>query len=337
MRTLLPGRDPESVTPAELDAAIEAALGAVPVPAAIAVPGWHSKGARALLRWAVRHEVPAVLMSDSTAQDAPRRWHKELVKRRILRCFGAALVAGRPQGRYLAGLGFPKDRIFAGYDVVDNAHFARGAAAVRRPGRAPLFLACGRFVAKKGFPTLLEAYAAYREAAGPTAWRLAILGDGPLRPELEAMIARLGLAAHVDLPGFVQYEGLPGWYGRAGAFVLPSVSEQWGLVVNEAMAAGLPVLVSRRCGCVADLVAPGRNGFTFAAGDVPGLASLLQRVAHGGLDLDAMGAASRAIVAEWGLPRFVAGLKAAVAAARRPKARAPGLLERGLLLGLARA
>ena len=106
-----------------------------------------------------------------------------------------------------------------------------------------------------------------------------ILGDGHLRPQLTRRVEQLGIAEDVLLPGFKQYDELPAWYGLAGAFVLASTTEQWGLVVNEAMASGLPVLVSERCGCAPDLVEDGVNGFTFDPYDVEGLAGLMQRVA----------------------------------------------------------
>ena len=86
------------------------------------------------------------------------------------------------------------------------------------------------------------------------------------------------------MPGFKQYHDLPAYYGLAGAFVHTSTVEQWGLVVNEAMAAGLPVLVSRNCGCAADLVQDGVNGFAFDPLDGDRMAALLTKVA--GLSAD---------------------------------------------------
>ena len=111
------------------------------------------------------------------------------------------------------------------------------------------------------------------------AWHLVLLGDGELRGELERRIALPDLAGAVILRGFRQYDELPAFYGLARAFVHASTTEQWGLVVNEAMAAGLPVLVSARCGCAQDLVRNGVNGFTFDPYDVEELAGLMQRVA----------------------------------------------------------
>src|SRR5262249_59830905 len=103
----------------------------------------------------------------------------------------------------------------------------------------------------------------YRAAAGTAAWKLVLLGEGEQRAKLEGLRDALGLRNDVSMPGFKQYDELPAYYGLASAFVHTSTTEQWGLVVNEAMAAGLPVLVSERCGCGPDLVREGVNGFTF--------------------------------------------------------------------------
>ncbi len=83
----------------------------------------------------------------------------------------------------------------------------------------------------------------------PEMWDLVLLGDGPLKPTLLKLISSLGLESCVHLPGFKQYDELPVYLGLAETFIHASTTEQWGLVVNEAMASGLPVLVSNRCGC----------------------------------------------------------------------------------------
>ena len=106
-------------------------------------------------------------------------------------------------------------------------------------------------------------------------WSLVLLGDGPLKSDLCRLISDLRLDACVHLPGFKQYHELPVYYGLASAFVHASTTEQWGLVVNEAMASGLPVLVSNRCGCAQDLVKEGVNGFTFDPCNVEQLAQLM--------------------------------------------------------------
>jgi len=114
------------------------------------------------------------------------------------------------------------------------------------------------------------------------------------------------------MPGFRQYDELPIYYAHATAFIHASSVEQWGLVVNEAMACGLPVLVSQACGCVPELVHEGVNGFTFLPGDVDGLAELLGKLACDRLACQEMGKQSKRIVSDWGLQRFAKGFWDAV-------------------------
>jgi glycosyltransferase involved in cell wall biosynthesis len=284
-------------------------------------------------------------MSASNAFDARRGGLREAVKKRTVGLFSAALTGGSLSAAYVRALGMPAERVFVGYDVVDNAHFARGAAAARTAkaptsglvgSDTPFFLASARFVAKKNLDGLIEAYARYRATVGDGAWRLVIMGDGELRPAVEAQIDKLGLAAAVLLPGYRQYDELPAWYGSASCFVHASTVEQWGLVVNEAMAAGLPVLVSNRCGCAVDLVHDGINGFTFDPHDIDVLAHLMHRVAHGAVDRTAMARSSAAIISDWGPERFATGLAKAVEAAVRSPRRPPSLGDRLLLQALAR-
>ena len=277
---------------------------------AIAVNGWGDFGSLAVISWALNCEIPVVIMSESTAWDGPRKPWKEFVKRQIMGLGSAALVGGTPHKDYLMQLGMPAGRAFLGYDAVDNRYFADKAAEIgnrkseiRNQNGLPekYFLASARFVEKKNLPRLLQAYARYRQLAsnsefgnlksegtssrpspqnaeGVVPWNLVLLGDGPLRPALVSQIQGLGLHEHVQMPGFKQYPELPAYYGLASAFVHASTTEQWGLVVNEAMASGLPVLVSNRCGCARALVQEGVNGFTFDPCNVEQLAQLMVKI-----------------------------------------------------------
>jgi glycosyltransferase involved in cell wall biosynthesis len=252
-----------------------------------------------------------VLMSDSQYHDERRVWWKERFKRSFVRRFRAGFVAGTNHAAYLTRLGMPRDRIFLGYDVVDNEHFASGSDAARADVarvRAVLqlpdryFLTCARFVPKKNLAVLLYAYAGYRQAAAGEPYDLVLVGDGPLRPMLTSLARELGLLPHVHMPGFMQYHELPPYYGLAAAFVLPSVQEQWGLVVNEALAAGLPVLASRVCGCVPDLLGD-TPAAIFEPFDAAALADIMQRRAIVGAAADEI-RQCRARVECWGLRRF---------------------------------
>jgi glycosyltransferase involved in cell wall biosynthesis len=339
-------------------------------PTEVVVPGWFGVEALAALQWCLQSGTPAVVMSESTRWDERRQVWKEWVKGRIVRLCSAALVGGAPQAEYLAALGMPRDRIAIGYDAVDNEHFAEGAADSRRQTsefriqhRLPekYFLASMRFVEKKNAPRLLQAYALYRKKSearsrgsevgspmsdlGPRTsdlrpptsdlWNLVLLGDGPLKSDVCRLISDLGLQDHVMLPGFKQYGELPTYYGLASAFVHASTTEQWGLVVNEAMASNLPVLVSRRCGCASDLVHEGRNGFTFDPFDVDSLAELMVRISSlPPQEMIAMGQASSRIIADWGPERFANGLCEAVEVASSAPAPRASQFDRLLLKAL---
>lgn len=293
-------------------------------PDVVAIPGWSHRAALSALSWCLTHRKPAIVMSASTARDEVRVWWKETIKSRLVRSFSTALAGGTAQKSYLTKLGMPEERIFVGYDVVDNDHFSRGADNARR-GEVELrhqlglpqqyFLASNRFLPKKNLITLLRAYEDYRMRAGHQAWSLVLLGDGPLRHDIIKFIETAGLGDSVMLPGFKQYNELPVYYALAGAFLHASTAEQWGLVVNEAMAAGLPVLVSRNCGCVPDLVQDGLNGFTFDPHDASELTRLMEHVSSDEGTRRAMSAASRGIIDKWSLETFAMGLRCAAQSA----------------------
>ena len=298
--------------------ALGKALGAFR-PEVVFVPGWGSRGALHSLQWCLDHRLPAVVMSESTSWDAPRSRFPEWVKSRLLSLFSSALVGGTSHIRYLELLGFSPGRIFTGYDTVDNSFFEREVQRFpQQNGKTGCFLASARFVAKKNLSFLLAAYAGYRLRslhAGGNPWDLVLLGDGHLRPELESQATELGLVGSLHMPGFVQYPDLPRRYAEASCFVHVSLIEPWGLVVNEAMASGLPVLVSRTCGCAADLVREGRNGWTFDPMDRDALVELMLRVAASPDQLPSMGEASRCLIRGWGPERFATGVLASTESA----------------------
>lgn len=169
-RTLFVGEDPDKLAVDAVARRLWAGLDEIG-PSAVAVHGWADRYALLLLTWAQRRGVPTVLMSESTVFDDRRYWYRELGKRQIVSLFDAGLVGGEPQRFYLERLGMPRGQIAFGYDVVDNRHFADGAALARQATlstmsrsrlRSPYFLASARFVAKKNLSGLIEAYARYR-------------------------------------------------------------------------------------------------------------------------------------------------------------------------------
>ena len=295
-------------------------------PDAVAIPGWSSRAAMLALQWCLKQRVPSVLMSESQARDERRSRGKEWIKAQVVRGFSAAVVGGQPHKEYLVQLGFAEVRVFLGYDVVDNEYFAEGAAiaranasAIRRDLGLPAnyFLASNRFLPKKNLAFLIRAYGRYVAECRTRPWGLVLLGDGPLRPEIEAVVKELGIAGKVMLPGFIQYDELPKYYGLASAFIHASTTEPWGLVVNEAMASGLRVLVSNRCGCAAELVHDGENGFQFDPTDEAELARRMEEMAENEELRRSMARASIDRIQAWGPDRFAAGLRQAVECACR--------------------
>jgi glycosyltransferase involved in cell wall biosynthesis len=314
-------------------------------PDALVVPGWGYQGALLALAWGLSNQVPVVCMSESTPWDEVRNPIKEWIKRRIIGMFSSALVGGTPHRAYMQELGMPADRIFLGYDAVDNGFFSKkseelGARSLElEKEKRPYFLASARFIEKKNLFRLLRAYALYRKEAerrgssvqGQAVWNLLLLGDGQLRAQLEQLRSDLGLNDCAQMPGFKQYDELPAYYAHAGAFIHASTTEQWGLVVNEAMASGLLVLVSNRCGCATDLVKEGENGWTFDPTDEERMAELMLKISGDETRRREMGIRSREIIAEWGPDRFASGVKAAVESALAAPRKKACLIDRLIL------
>ncbi|MGB5085387.1 MAG: glycosyltransferase family 4 protein [Methylocystis silviterrae] len=312
-------------------------------PEAVAVCGWVTLADLAATHWATRRGTPVIVMSETTPWDFARPPLVDTIKRRLVRHYSAALCGAHCHKEYLVSLGLAPDAVLLGYDAVDNDYFVKEADSVRgssampelgfgkrlpEAARGQYFLASARFIEKKNLARLVEAYAAFRVGRSntPDDWPLIILGDGKLRDDLGALRDTLGLDAFIHLPGFRQYGELPSFYATAGAFIHASTTEQWGLVVNEAMASGLPVLVSNRCGCAAELIQEGVNGFTFDPLDTCRMAELMRRIATGEARA-AMGAESRRIIADWGPDRFGSGLEAAVDAASKRGPRKLGIVD----------
>ncbi|HEV3121098.1 MAG TPA: glycosyltransferase [Isosphaeraceae bacterium] len=294
-------------------------------PDAVAVAGYVRPESLAAARWAIRNGKPAILMSESQEIDRPRVWWKEVAKRQRIKLFSAALVGGPRQRDYLVKLGMPANRIALGYNAVDNAWFASQSAQARREFRSwhnqPYFLTVSRFATEKNLPRLVRAFARYRQSAaadGRQAWDLVLCGAGPASGDVDSAIRASGVAEAIHRPGFLQSDALVRWYAFASAFVLPSLSEPWGLVVNEAAACGLPLLVSTRAGCVETLVPdpPGDTGWRIDPANEQGLTAHLSHMAALATPRRAaMGARAEEVANDWGPERFARGALEALAIA----------------------
>lgn len=217
-----------------------------------------------------------------------------------LAAFDAALVPGVAGRAYARRVGFADARIFEGLYTCDAVLFrpvgqARHQSATDAPW-PPVFLFVGQFIPRKGVDTLLDAYRRYR-AASSQPWELWCVGAGPLR---DSLTGQAGLRVF----DFADPASCAAMMGEAGALVLPSRLDHWGVVIHEAACAGLPVIASRESHASADLVEDGRSGFLFSAGDVDRLAALLAEAASHGSRLRAMGARSLALSERFDPTRF---------------------------------
>jgi glycosyltransferase involved in cell wall biosynthesis len=337
--TLFPDRVLESLSPSECARAMTKALNR-DLPDVLGIVGYARPESVAAAHWARRHGQTAILLSESQAIERRRVWWKELVKVRRVRLFDAALVGGARHHEYLRTLGMPADRIALGYNAVDNAYYQSSALAWRdhpegRQGlpEAPFFLSVCRFVPEKNLLHLVKAFSLYRDQAVPgEGWHLVLCGDGPEASSIDAAIAQSGHADAIHRPGFLQADSLSRLFAFASAFVLPSLSEPWGLVANEAASTALPLLVSERAGCVTTLV-PEPQGTTGARFDPLVIEEITQKLTWmtqlTSEDRQAMGQRAAEVVDQWGPDRFAQGmLEALDLAAGRRNASARVILER---------
>lgn len=283
----------------------------------------------AAMRWARRHQVPYFLRCDhtpmnifSSRQGGRVRWSR--LRDKIIRSAAAqssgALTIGRQNDRFWAYFGIPEERRFFVPFSVRADRFAETADRLR-PNRTSLrvskglpagrlLLYAGRFVEKKNLSALINALS----LADRPDLRLVLVGDGPLRENLGARAQALAPDQVTFLPFRSQSE-LAEIYAAVDGLILPSFTDGWGLVVNEAMVAGLPVLVSANCGCAPDLVHPGENGFLFDPDRIDSMAGALMAFADlSDSDVRRYGQASRDIIKDWSYDAAVAGVRQALEA-----------------------
>ena len=271
------------------------------LPDAVLCGGYNYLASWEAAYWAKAHRIPLLLWSESTALDR-RRGHLlvEFTKARFLGLCRAFVVPGKSSLRYLKDLGIANERVFTAPNAVDTDLFSSLAEEARRCDTQvrvrhslPLryFLYVGRLVRIKGVFDLLEAYAQLsaqiRSEVG-----LVFVGDGVDRAELMENASRAAPGT-IQFPGFVHRERLPEFYALADAFIFPTRSDPWGLVVNEAMSCGLPVILTNVAGCMPDLVQDGWNGYVVAPADPSQLAAAMLRLASDSGLRREMGARSR--------------------------------------------
>jgi glycosyltransferase involved in cell wall biosynthesis len=301
--------------------------------------GWQTLAHIQMLNAAWNAGIPTIVRGESTLQREPAVGMQGLMRRilwlpmrqRLYRAaferVAAFLVIGSRNRDYYRSFGVQDEKLYWAPYGVDNDWFSlpdaeRVAARARIRHRLGvgaatiLFASSAKLIPRKRPLDLVDAIAVLRRTGVDA--RAMFLGDGEERAAIQERAARVGIANATTIVGFVNQRELPEWYAAADCLVLPSDSrETWGLVVNEAMAAGLPVVVSDAAGCSVDLVRDGENGFTYPCGDVEALAERLHRIASmGDRGRGEFGERSREIVKGFGIDVAVRATEAAVAATR---------------------
>lgn len=247
------------------------------------------------------------------------RW---MFLRPLYRTFDAVLSIGARNREFYEWCGVRESRMFLVPYVVDNAFFRRTAesrAEGRRAVREKLGIAAddvviafaSKLVPGKRAVDLLAAFERVRKANCRAV--VVIAGSGIEEDRLMSFVATRQMTG-VVFAGFWNQSELPALFSAADIFVLPSDNEAWGLVVNEAMCASLPIIVSAAVGCWPDLVVPGVNGFVHAVGDIDALSTYLLELVNDAQVRGRMGAASAEIISGWGIREAVTGLRKACAA-----------------------
>ena len=254
--------------------------------------------------------VPFAVESDTPLRVETPGWRqtvKNYVYPRWMNWITYAIPGGSRQAAYFRRFGVSEERIMISHMTVDTAKVRAtetpSRTEFRRSHGIPedqiLFLFVGRLLELKALDTLLAAFqiAATRDPR----IGLVVVGDGPERYRIEEAVNQF--PGRVWFPGRQNQQGVISWMRSSDVLVLPSRRETWGLVVNEAMVCGLPVIVSSVCGCVDDLVFEGRNACVFPVDNVEKLSEAMMMLANDGNKRAAMGESSRQIIAPWVIER----------------------------------
>lgn len=286
-------------------------------PDAVLLNGWEALPLLQALCVGRLLGIPRIVRGESNALRARPLWIRPL-HRLLLAQYGAFLAIGKANRDFYLANGAAGSRIFSAPYFVDNARFATGARAAGRveqrrrwniPDAAACFLFAGKLEPKKRILDLVGAMSLAARGHRPV--HLLVVGSGVLMAEAQALAARERVPA--TFAGFLNQTELPQAYAAADCLVLPSdYGETWGLVVNEAMACGLPAVVSDRVGCGPDLVESGATGMLFPFGDVPALGGMLRSLAAQPGSLAEMGARAKERIGRYSVEQAVAGTVEAV-------------------------
>jgi len=324
--TLFPGMEFSTVKTRDMVTAVTQLLNRTK-PDVVLTVSYDSAAVRAAAIWARRNNVVSISVNDSWKGDKPRFLFWEIIKGFWCRiAYDGMFLSGVRSKAYYQGLGFPESRIWLGQDTIDNDFFAEKTDAIRKEKEVyrqkyklpeKYFLCVARLSPEKNLERLIRAFSAYKARGG--GWDLVIVGSGPLEKILKDLAGELGIRQSVFFAGWKQQDEIPVFYALAACLVLPSVSEPWGNVVNEAMASSLPIMVSRKCGCSPELCLKGVNGFDFDPYSEKAITEVLLKMASDDCDRSRMAQASLELVRRYTLENYAASLNDCIASLKKSK------------------
>jgi len=272
----------------------------------VAVGGYYHITMLFAILWSLIHSIPYTIISESHLLNRRSRCKsllKKLLLPFIIKHAAFLLPLGKFQAEYLIHYGAKVKDIYYFPNTSDVDFFIKESKRCRKKKNELkkeleiktqyIVLYVGRLAEEKGLFTLLGAFKEIRNIYGKVT--LSIVGEGELRDDLEDFTSEKGID-NVCFAGFIENKELPRYYGIADIFVLPSRDEPWGVVVTEAMASALPLILSDKVGCREDLLKEGRNGFCFESGKSRQLASYIERFLENPTGIEEMGNSSRGII-----------------------------------------
>lgn len=284
-------------------------------PDVIVILGWFPKGYLQITKWAERNATPIVCRGESnliSSRSIMGRMAKEAYFRWLFPKFTTFAVIGKLNREFYRHYQVPESKLHWAPYSIDTDHFQaefrKHRPAMRAPGPWRIGFSA-KLIPRKRPHDLLRAVA---KSSCKQRVQVVFIGDGPLRIELEQAVQQLGLVA--EFRGFFnQSEIVAKGYADLDALVLPSGErETWGLVVNEAMTGGIPVIASDLVGSAADLIDDGVTGYTFRSGDVGHLAQAIDRLIARLEDGFDFGPAVLKRIAGYSLARTAAGMEEAI-------------------------
>ncbi|WP_435355293.1 glycosyltransferase family 4 protein [Emticicia sp. SJ17W-69] len=250
-------------------------------PDVVNLPGYYEPAMNLVLFYCRMKGIKVIISADSTEGDNPNIWWREALKRFIVSRAQGFFCYGSKSAEYMYKLGMQPKHILVANNAVDNQKVETiyNEAVIERKTNKEIyqlkkynFIYVGRLIEVKNLDNL---FAAYKPLAD-SEWGLIILGDGSEEEKLKKYAADNHLDGIRFIAGQAWYD-VPKILALGDVFILPSYSEPWGLVVNEAMACGMPVIVSNKCGSAYDLVIEDQNGYTFNPNDVKELTNIFNK------------------------------------------------------------